>query len=144
MSGLLTRQPDDCSGCRWKHRFAEPVAPQDIDAVLSTCQNMLMRRQGQSFDRNINLQRGCDLIGMTKGAPDIDGRRLYRRSAYPCHAVYAVSFAAAQADHVQYRATQHVVHFMSLGALCMSPWRTVPRRQPGRSGTWCSWSAGHA
>ncbi len=64
-----------------------------------------------------------------------------RRSAYVCH---AVSFAAAQADQMQYGVTQHVVHFMLLGALCMSPWRTVPGRQPGRSGTWCSWSAGHA
>ncbi len=81
---------------------------------------------------------------MTKGGPGTDGRLSSKRSAYACHAVYAVSFAAAQADHMQYGVTQHDVYFMSLGALCMSPWRTAPRRQPGRSGTWCSWSAGHA
>jgi len=81
---------------------------------------------------------------MTKGGPGTDGRLSSKRSAYACHAVYAVSFAAAQADHMQYGVTQHDVYFMSLGALCMSPWRTAPRRQPGRSGTWYSWSAGHA
>ncbi len=138
MSGLLTRQPDDCSGCHWKYRFAEPVAPQDIDTVLNTCQSMLMRQQGhwkycsaepvtshsidtllnnclhmlvrqqgQCFDRDFNLQRGCALGKMTKGGPDTDWRLLSRRSAYPCHAVHAVSFAASQADHMQYRVTQH-------------------------------------
>ena len=69
---------------------------------------MLMRQQGHSFGRDFKLQAGCDLIKMTNGAPHTDWRQLCRRSAYPCHAVHAVSLAASQIDRMQYIVTQHV------------------------------------
>ena len=56
---------------------------------------------------DFNPQSGCGLSKTTKGGPGTDGRLSSKHSAYACHAVYAVRVAASQADHMQYRVTQH-------------------------------------